>query len=310
MSAVGSPDRAQLTRIDPAPLWSALAANEVIAMPGGQAVDENNRVVALGRNSSDLSAVAAAVAVNAECCEIFSDVPGVFTADPYLLPEARTISELGYGTAKQMTQAGAKVLHPRAVELAERHGLPIICRTCPPDAMSRTVISAAGSPVAIIADTRSAVWAFPDPGLLERARERLAQARRDDPGLHYIVMSYEGVKHIVVPGGDAHGAAHRICAAALPRPELRLLTTVRGEQEPEHMLVPEADLVTEARHQHHLHYPAFEQPQGGKPRSPLSGMLTRTAVAETTDGGGQVVAPESNLLFTDSGHVDGDHSPN
>jgi aspartate kinase len=273
MSASGSPSAARLTRIDPAPLWSALADCDVITMPGGQAVGKNGIVVALGRNSSDLSAVAAAIALNAECCEIFSDVPGVFTADPYLLPEARMISELGYGTVKLMSLAGAKMLHPSAIAMAERHDLPIVCRTCPPDATSRTVISGTQSPVAIIADTRSAVWAFTDHRSRSRAEDRMAEAQLDDPALYSLILGYEGINHLVVPGGDHHGAAHRICAAARERSDLRLLTTVRGSGESESVLVLEPDLLPEARRRHLMHYPSFIQPPGGKARSPLSSML-------------------------------------
>src|SRR6185437_9731342 len=135
-----------------------------------------------GRNSSDLSAVATAIALNADCCEIFSDVPGVFTADPYLLPEAQIIPEVGYRTARRMSRAGAKVLHPVAIELAERHGLPIVCRTRPPDGMVGTTISGNGVPAIILADTRTAVWAFNDIAELERARDRLSRERFDDQG--------------------------------------------------------------------------------------------------------------------------------
>ncbi|MFC4591367.1 amino acid kinase family protein [Sphaerisporangium corydalis] len=280
LTASGSPQGARLTGIDPAPLWAALATCTVITMPGGQAIDENNAVVTLGRNSSDLSAVAAAVSLNAEACEIFSDVPGVFTADPYLLPEARMISDLGYATVKQMSLAGAKMLHPRAVDMAERHAVPIICRTCPPDATSRTVISGTASPTAIIADTRSAVWAFPDHRLLAKAVARMAEAQLEDPGMYGLVLDFEGVKHLVIPGGDPHGAAHRICAAASPRTDLRLLTTVRDAGDPESLLVLEGDLLVEARRRHLMHYPSFVQPPGGKARSPLSGLLTRSVAPE------------------------------
>ncbi len=274
MSAAGSPERAHLVTIDPAPLWGALSSCRVVVMPGGQAIDTTRRTVTLGRNSSDLSAVAAAIAVGSATCEIFSDVPGVFTADPYLLHEARVIGELGYGTAKRMSRAGAKVVHLRAIELAERHGLRIVCRTRPPDGTLGTVISAVGSPAAVIADTRSAAWAFPDVGAMDRAVERLADERLNDQGLDLVVVDYEGKRHLVVPGGDQHDVAKRACAAALPRPDLRLLTTIRGEYEPERLLVPEEELIPEARRRHDMHYPPQESRPDTKPRSPLSSLLT------------------------------------
>jgi aspartate kinase len=277
MSAAGSPDRARLTGIDPAPLWSALATNRVVVIPGGQATDARNRVVMLGRNSSDLSAIAAAVAVGASTCEIFSDVPGVYTADPYLLPEARLIGELGYGTASRMSRSGAKVLHPMAIELARRQRLRIVCRRRPSEASQGTVVAAHGAPVAIIADTRSATWAFPDGADIAEAREQLLREELRDEGLDIVVTDYEGTRHVVVPGGDPHGTAARIFESAVPRPDLRLLTTIRGENEPERLLVRDADLVVEARRRHRLHYPPFTLPKAGK--SPLSGLLIGGALA-------------------------------
>lgn len=275
LSASGEPDRARLTRIDPAPLWRALADREVIVLPGGQAVDENKRTVTLGRNSSDLSAVATAIALNADCCEIFSDVPGVFTADPYLLPEAQIIPEVGYRTARRMSRAGAKVLHPVAIELAERHGLPVVCRARPPDGAAGTTITGNAVPAIILADTRTAVWAFHDIAELERARDRLSRERFGDQGVDHVVADYGGVRHLVVPGGDPQGTAHRVCAAAHEVTGLRLLTTIRGDHEPERVLLPEDELIAEARRRHQLHYPGTKK-RAVKQRSSLSGLLTQT----------------------------------
>lgn len=274
LSAVGEPDRARLTRIDPAPLWHALADRQVIVLPGGQAVDGNKRIVTLGRNSSDLSAVATAVALNADCCEIFSDVPGVYTADPYLIPEAQILSEVGYRTARRMSRAGAKVLHPVAIELAERHGLPVVCRTRPPEGTAGTVISGSGAPAVILADTRTAVWAFNDITSLERARDRLSRERFDDQGVDHVVVDYNGIRHLAAPGGDPQGIAHRACAAAHEVTGLRLLTTIRGDHEPERVIVPEDKLIGEARRRHGLHYPTTKN-QSVKQRSSLSGLLTQ-----------------------------------
>ncbi|GAA4601661.1 hypothetical protein GCM10023195_04500 [Actinoallomurus liliacearum] len=277
LHATGSPERAKVVRIDPAPLWSALAGCEVVVVPGGQAVDRGSRPVMLGRNSSDLSAVAAAVALGADRCEIFSDVPGVYTADPYLLPEARVLSSLGYGAALRMTRAGAKVLHPLAVELAERHALPILCRSRPPIAKRGTLISGSTAPVAIVADQRTDVWAFPDVSELEHVQERLAKEEDGDQVNEPVVVDYEGTRHLAIAGGDPRGIAHRVCVAAPHRPELRLITTVHGDHEPERHLVPESQLAEETRRRHARHYPDVNDHRGAKPRSPLSGILTDPA---------------------------------
>ncbi len=273
--AQGSPERATIVGIDPAPLWSVLASAEVVVIPGGQALDATGRPVMLGRNSSDLSAVAAAVAINAEACEIHSDVPGVFTTDPYLVPEARVISHLDYNAALMMARAGAKVLHPHAVELAERHSLPIVCRSRPPSAARGTLISTSGSPVAIIPDQRTDVWAFTNASDLEYVRERLAKEQDGDQVSEAVVVDYEGSRHLAIPGGDPRGIAHRVCASIPRRPDLRLITTVHGDHEPERHLIPQAELAAEARRRHLLHYPEVNDHRGEKKRSPLSGMLTQ-----------------------------------
>lgn len=284
LTAKGSPDRAQVVRIDPAPLWSVLGQSEVVVVPGGQALDEQGRAVMLGRNSSDLSAVAAAVALNTERCEIYSDVPGVFTADPYLLPAARVISELGYGAARLMTRAGAKVLHPHAVELAERHGLPILCRSRPPAATHGTLISGTSAPVAIVADQRTDVWAFTHAADLEHVQARLAKEHDGNQVNDPVVVDYEGTRHLAIPGGDPHGTAHRVCANLPHRPHLRLITTVHGAHDPEYHLVPSSELAAETQRRHTLHYPETNDHRGEKPRSPLSGMLTEPAKATMIGG--------------------------
>lgn len=291
LTATGAPDRASVVKIDPAPLWSVLTTSEVVVVPGGQALDENGRAVMLGRNSSDLSAVAAAVALNAERCEIFSDVPGVFTADPYLLPTARVIPELGYGAARLMTRAGAKVLHPNAVELADRHGLPILCRSRPPAATQGTLISGTSAPVAIVADQRTDVWAFTHAADLEHVLARLTKEHDGDQVNEPVIVDYEGTRHLAIPGGDPHGTAHRVCANVPHRPHLRLITTVHGAHDPEYHLVPASELAAEAGRRHALHYPETNDHRGEKPRSPLSGMLTEPAKVRTA-GGGLLIAAQ------------------
>ncbi|MEU7132513.1 hypothetical protein [Streptomyces sp. NPDC046261] len=128
----GPPQCAELVRADPGPLCAALAALPVAVVPGGQAVDAGGRTVMLGRNSSDLSAVALAGALGAPVCELFSDVPGVCTADPRLVPAARTLAGVDYATVARMSGHGAKVVHARAVAWARRTGVLLHCRPLPP----------------------------------------------------------------------------------------------------------------------------------------------------------------------------------
>lgn len=121
--------RASIEEVDSAPVLRALENNDVVIVAGGQAIDRTGRLTMLGRNSSDLTAVVFAAALNCSSCEIYSDVCGVYTADPYVVPGARLIPELTYRATAQMSRHGAKVLHHRAVEYAELHCVSIICKS-------------------------------------------------------------------------------------------------------------------------------------------------------------------------------------
>ncbi|RWB36589.1 MAG: uridylate kinase [Mesorhizobium sp.] len=120
---------ASIEHVDPEPLLTALQRNDVVIAAGAQAIDQSGRLTTLGRNSSDLTAVVIASMLGCEECEIYSDVPGVFTADPYCIPVAKLIPEIAYGAIRQMSRHGAKVLHYGAVRYAELHGVTIICKS-------------------------------------------------------------------------------------------------------------------------------------------------------------------------------------
>jgi aspartate kinase len=108
--------RARITEVDPVRVRRELAENRVVVVAGfqGTAGDE---IVTLGRGGSDTSAVALAIAVGARRCEIFTDVDGVYTADPRLVPDARRLSEIGYEEMLELAHQGARVLQVRSVEL-------------------------------------------------------------------------------------------------------------------------------------------------------------------------------------------------
>lgn len=121
--------RASIEGVDPEPIMAALQEHDVVVAAGAQAIDQFGRLTFLGRNSSDLTAIAIASMLGEHACEIYSDVPGVYTADPYLVPGAHLIPEIAYRTVLQMSRHGAKVLHHRAVHYAETHKVTIICKT-------------------------------------------------------------------------------------------------------------------------------------------------------------------------------------
>lgn len=152
--------RAQIQNIDPSPLIRAFDTAKVVAICGGQGTDSDGRLTMLGRNSSDLTAVALAAALGIEDCEIFSDVPGVYSSDPYLVSEARPISEVPYDAIIEMSRGGAKVLHHGSVEYARRFGVKIACRGTPPDDVVGSVIGTGLVPNSVTVNSKVTVLKF------------------------------------------------------------------------------------------------------------------------------------------------------
>lgn len=119
---------ARIVEVRPGRLEDALASGRIVIVAGFQGVSRDREVTTLGRGGSDTTAVALAAALNASTCEIYSDVDGVYSADPRLCPEAAHLPHLSYGEMKLIATAGAKVLHSQAVVMAEREGLTILAR--------------------------------------------------------------------------------------------------------------------------------------------------------------------------------------
>ncbi len=134
---------ASYTETDPSRIHELLAEGIVPVVAGFQGVTRGGDVTTLGRGGSDTSAAILGLALHAEAVEIYTDVDGVMTADPRLLPEARVISGVSYGEVFQMADHGAKVIHPRAVEIAMRGNVPLYVRNTASDAAG-TRISAEG----------------------------------------------------------------------------------------------------------------------------------------------------------------------
>jgi aspartate kinase len=110
-------------------IFSALDADSIVLVAGFQGVSTARDVTTLGRGGSDTTAVALAAAVGAEVCEIYTDVPGVFSADPRIVPNARKLSVVSFEEMLEMAASGAGVLQLRAVEYARNHGVRIHCRS-------------------------------------------------------------------------------------------------------------------------------------------------------------------------------------
>jgi aspartate kinase len=126
----GTHGNARIIDITPGRIVSALAEGDVVIVAGFQGVSQTSKdVTTLGRGASDTTAVALAAALDAEYCEIYSDVDGVFTADPRIVPGARQIPQIGYEDMLELAANGAKILHLRCVEYARREHVPVHVRS-------------------------------------------------------------------------------------------------------------------------------------------------------------------------------------
>ncbi|MFC1892912.1 aspartate kinase [Chloroflexota bacterium] len=117
---------ARILKIDPKRIIRELDKGQIVIVAGFQGITDEMDVTTLGRGGSDTTAVALAVSLKAELCQIYTDVEGVYTADPRLVPEAQRLPEIGYEEMLELATYGAKVLHPRAVELGELFNIPIL----------------------------------------------------------------------------------------------------------------------------------------------------------------------------------------
>ncbi len=120
---------AGIIRLNPARIVQALEAGKVAVVAGFQGVTEDGETTTLGRGGSDTTAAAMGVALRAEVIEIYTDVEGVKTADPRIVPEAKTIDQITYHEISQMAHEGAKVVHPTAVEIAMSKNIPLRVRS-------------------------------------------------------------------------------------------------------------------------------------------------------------------------------------
>lgn len=119
---------ARIEKVDAEKVIKTLESNAVAVIAGFQGIDEEGELTTLGRGGSDTSAVAVAISIGAAVCDIYTDVEGVFTTDPRLIKNARKIAEISYDEMLEIANLGAGVLHPRAIEFAKNHNLPIRVR--------------------------------------------------------------------------------------------------------------------------------------------------------------------------------------
>ncbi len=135
--------RASIVHLDPARVRHEMDGGAVVIIAGFQGVNEGMDVTTLGRGGSDTTGVALAIALQADRCEIYTDVDGIYTADPRVVPNARKLAEIGYEEMLELATYGAK-MHPRSIELAAWYKLPVLVAS-----------SSANVPGTLIHDTTS-----------------------------------------------------------------------------------------------------------------------------------------------------------
>ena len=115
--------KAKIKTVNPKPVIKDLAAGRVVIVAGFQGIDDDGQITTLGRGGSDLTAVALAGALSADKCEIYTDVDGVYTADPRVVKNARKLQEISYDEMLELASSGSKVMQSRSVEFAKKFGV-------------------------------------------------------------------------------------------------------------------------------------------------------------------------------------------
>ena len=189
--------KARIVDIKTDKLKKNLAEGKIIVVAGFQGVTENGEITTLGRGGSDTSAVALAAALNAERCDIYTDVEGVYTTDPRIVPNASRLDEISYEEMLELAHAGANVLHPRSVETAKQFNVPMRVRSSFNVENEGTLILGVDNmeiykPVAGVAadlsQTRIVVCDVPDiPGQAARLFSNLA---KENISVDMIIQSY------------------------------------------------------------------------------------------------------------------------
>jgi aspartate kinase len=195
--------QARIVEVRPVRIREELDRGKVVIVAGYQGVSRNREVTTLGRGGSDTTAVALAAALGAEACEIYSDVDGVFSADPRIVPEARKLDTLDYGTMQELASAGARVLNAQAVEFARNAGIVLEARSTH-GAGTGSRIGPDPTPVrAVASDTEVRVLEVPEADLVPV----LGTLAEDEVRLRLVAGTRGGGGRLllVVPLQDVHG---------------------------------------------------------------------------------------------------------
>ena len=121
--------KARIRKIETDRIVEEIDKDRIVVVAGFQGVTQENIITTLGRGGSDLTAVALAAALKADMCEIYTDVEGIYTADPRVVPQARKLRHISYDELLEIASSGARVVHPRAVELAKNYEVRLHIRS-------------------------------------------------------------------------------------------------------------------------------------------------------------------------------------
>ncbi len=132
--------KARIRDISTLRLRQALSEGKIVIVAGFQGVDEHSNITTLGRGGSDTTAVALAAVLEADACEIYTDVDGVYTTDPRVVPEARKLDRISYDEMLELASLGAGVMHSRSIEFAKKYGVPIHVRSSFSDAPGTWIV--------------------------------------------------------------------------------------------------------------------------------------------------------------------------
>jgi aspartate kinase len=226
--------RARIAHIDRERIQQELARGRIVVCTGFQGVNQVGDVTTLGRGGSDTSAVAVAAAMRADVCEILTDVDGVFTTDPRLVPDARKIDRISHEEMLELSSVGAKVLQIRSVEFATRYGVPVHVRSSANEDEGTWVVPEEKSMESVVVsavaldenEAKVTVLDAPDvPGTVARIFGELA-----DAGI-VVDMIIQNVSHdgrtdvtFTVPEADLPQAQARLEGLRIGGAELRLVT--------------------------------------------------------------------------------------
>jgi aspartate kinase len=181
--------KARIQRINAQRIRDEFAKGAIVIVAGFQGIDPNLNITTLGRGGSDTTAVALAAALKAETCEIYTDVDGVFTADPRKVPTARKLSEMAYDEMLELASLGAGVMHSRAIEFGKKYRIPIHVRSSLTDEPGTMIVEEVKDMEAI---------AVRGAALVEELAKVTIRGVPDRPGVAAQVFHEIAAKNIVV----------------------------------------------------------------------------------------------------------------